>query len=524
MARLFNTAGPCKPEDHYMLPPERRIPEVRRFIEEKLYFVIHAPRQVGKTTCFLALADELQREGRYAALYVNIEPAQAAGANVELGISSVLYSIQSAAARQLPPELQPEPAQSFAAVPPTNRLAESLTRWAERSPLPVVLFVDEIDALLDETLIAVLRQIRGGYPGRPAHFPQSIALIGLRDVRDYKLRVRPDQDSLGSSSPFNIKVESLTIRNFTAEEVAELYEQHHKETGQRFEPEALELAWHLTRGQPWLVNALARQAVEKQVPDRSVPITARDLELAKEALIERRDTHLDSLIERLREPRVRRIIEPIVAGESIFGDRIEDDAAFVEDLGLVERQLGQALRIANPIYHEVIPRALAFGTQIGIPHETRWYVRPDGNLDLDGLLEAFVGFWKQRAEALLAAQPYHEAAPHLVLMAFLQRIVNGGGFIDREYAVGSGRMDLCLRWPHPGGVQREAIEIKVWRDKQADPLHEGLEQLSAYLARLGLDHGVLVLFDRRAQAPPPSERCSRQQLQHAGRAIAVFRL
>jgi predicted HTH domain antitoxin len=220
-----------------------------------------------------------------------------------------------------------------------------------------VLFLDEIDALFDNLLISVLHQLRTGYADRPGKFPQSVALVGLRDVRDYRRPVRPEVQSFGTSSPFNIKVESLTLPNFTADEVAELYGQHTTDTGQPFTREAQALAFELTRGQPWLVNALARQAVEKLVPDRTVPIDADVIEAAKEALILRRDTHLDSLIERLREPRVRRVIEPIIAGGTLSPDVLDDDLRFARDLGLVVSG-PQGLAIANPIYREVIPRAL----------------------------------------------------------------------------------------------------------------------------------------------------------------------
>ena len=519
MPHTFNTAGPCDPRLHYMLPPERRLPGVRGLLDQQSYFVLHAPRQAGKTTSVRALAEHLRAEGRYAAVYASCEAGQAAGGDVEAGISAVVDSIRMQAREQLAPQLQP-PAAGESHQPET-RLWAFLADWARSSPLPVLLFLDEIDSLLDATLISVLRQLRTAYPDRPQSFPQSVVLVGLRDVRDYRLAVRPEPVTLGTASPFNIKVESLTLRNFTRDEVDELYAQHTSATGQTFTHEAVDRAFGLTRGQPWLVNALARQMVEKDVPDREVAITAAHVEKAKEALIERRDTHLDSLIDRLREPRVRRVIEPLLAGDLVVGDRIDDDVAYVEDLGLIERHGEGHIRIANPLYHEVIPRALAAITQLTIPYSTSWYVRPDGRLDMDGLLAGFSGFWREHGEALLSSQPYPEAAPHLVLLAFLQRIVNGGGAIDREYALGMGRMDLCVRWPYPGGLQREAIEIKVWRPGRPDPQESGIEQLAGYLNRLDLGHGYLVIFDRRPNAAPKGERT---EIEGQGRRIAVLRL
>jgi type II secretory pathway predicted ATPase ExeA len=522
MARFFNTAGPCRPEDHYMLPPERRLPGVRELMERKQYFVVHAPRQSGKTTIVQDLARKLNEEGRYAAVCATCERGQTARDDVDRGVRAVLRAIEGQAAR-LPEELRPEPLEQVETIEAESRLAVYLERWSRRCALPVVLFLDEIDALMDDALLSVLRQLRSGYPDRPGAFPQSVALIGLRDVRDYRTRVRPEVASLGTSSPFNIKVESFSLRNFTVEEIAELYEQHTADTGQIFTADAKALAWELTRGQPWLANAIARQAVDVLVRDRSLPVEAHHIERAKEILIERRDTHIDSLVDRLREPRVQRVLEPLVSGEFLPPNVLDDDIQFVEDLGLITSG-SRGLEIANPIYREIIPRALTAAVQKSLPLSPASFVAPDGTLRFDKLLDDFRSFWCQHAEFFVSRQPYPEAAAQLIFMAFLQRVVNGGGSIDREYAVGSGRIDLCVRWPHPGGAQRWAIELKVWREGRPDPLAEGLDQLTGYLARLGLGQGILVLFDSRTQASPVPERCSRAEQNHEGRKITVLRL
>ena len=505
-----------------MLPPERRLPGVERLIEEQQYFVVHAPRQVGKTTTTRALARRLTDSGKYTALWTSCETGQSRLPDLEGNLSAVIEALRQKAEQNLPPELRPQV--PSAELPAKSRLSALLAGWAKSSPRPVVLFLDEIDALYDDTLISVLRQLRDGFPERPRFFPQSVALIGLRDVRDYKLEARPDAESLGSASPFNVSVESLTLANFRPEEIAELYGQHTADTGQVFRPDAIARAFQLTGGQPWLVNALARQAVEVVAPDPRQEIGRAEIERAAAILIERRDTHLDSLIDRLREPRVQRVIAPMLAGDLVLGDRIDDDIAYTEDLGLVERRGGH-LEIANEIYHEVIPRALAGVTQGTIYHQTSWYVDKAGRLDMRQLLEGFTRFWREHGEPMLASQPYHEVAAQLVLMSFLQRILNGGGLLEREYAVGAGRLDLCLRWPLPGGGwQREAIEIKVWRSGRPDPAPQGLEQLRQYLDRLGLAEGTLVIFDQRAEAPPIQQRGTFEDRIHEGKRLVLLRL
>ncbi len=533
MERFFNTAGVCEPRDHYMLPPQRRLPSLGSLIAKKAYFVVHAPRQSGKTTCFHHLARELAAAGRYAAQLASCETARTAGEDVDRAVNIVVRAIETEAGRDLPEGLRPPPAESVHHVDAEIRLNRYLGTWCERCPRPVVLFLDEIDALPGKTLLAVLQQLRAGYRSRPESFPHAMALIGLRDVRDYRVRdaaevadpvIRELKEVLGTSSPFNIKVRSLTLRNFTAEEVVELYGQHTSETGQIFTPDALELVYGLTRGQPWLVNALADQVVTDEAPDPATEITAEHVDRAKEALILRRDTHIDSLTHRLREARIRRVIEPILAGEFPLKEVPEDDVAFVEDLGLVA--LGPSgYGMANPIYREVVPRALTSLTERFLPLGERSYVLPGGALDFDCLLDAFVDFWREHAESFLDRHPYSEAAAQLVCMAYLQRIVNGGGYIDREYAAGSGRIDLCIRWPLPdSAVERFALELKVWRPGRPDPVRAGLEQLNRYLERLGLDEGTLVLFDQRPDAPPFADRGTRETRTVDGRRILVLRL
>ena len=513
--RFFNTAGPCVAEDHYMLPASERLPGVRRLIDRKGYFVLHAPRQSGKTTTVLELARELTAEGTYASVVVSAEVGAPFPNDPDAAERAILADWRARASARLPKELQPPPWSDAGA---GRLLGAALDTWTRTIPRPLVLFVDEIDALRGPALISVLRQLRSGYPDRPGAFPWSLALVGLRDVRDYKV-ASGGSESLHTSSPFNIKVESLTLRSFTADELALLYAQHTAETGQLFSPDALTRAFHLTQGQPWLVNALARQVVEVVVPDPAVAVTARHVDEAKEILIRRQDTHLDSLAERLREPRVRRVVEPILAGTSI-ADVPEDDIRFVLDLGLCRLSDGGGLVIANPIYREVLPRVLSSTAGASLPAISPSWLTPKGTLDAARLLEAFLAFWRRHGQPLLASAPYHEIAPHLVLMAFLHRVVNGGGTLEREYAIGSGRMDLCLRY----GDVILAIELKVWRDGEKDPLPEGLEQLDGYLSGLGLQAGWLVVFDRRTGVPPIGERTSATEATSpGGRTITVIR-
>jgi hypothetical protein len=513
MPRFFNTAGPCNPADHYMLPPTRRLPDLRGFIDRKQYVVVYAARQVGKTTAVQALAHELTEEGRYAAVCVSAEQGQPFADDIGAAELAVLGDIRLTT-EELPEPLQPPP---WPSAPPGERIRVALAEWAKICPRPLVIFIDEIDSLRDEVLISVLRQLRAGYRQRPERFPWSLTLIGLRDVRDYE--IDDGEGRLGTASPFNIKVESLTMRVFTHEEVAELYAQHTADTGQVFESAAIDRAFELSCGQPWLVNALAREAVDKLQPDPREPITAAIIDRAAQALIERQDTHLDSLSKRLREPRIRAILEPMLAG-AVLGDIPRDDLRFAVDLGLLRMSADGGLVVANPIYREVIVRDLASGPRASLPQISPSWLDERGQLDPAALATAFLEFWRQHGDAMLKSAPYHEVAAQLVLMAFLHRVVNGGGWVEREYAIGRGRIDLCLRL----GAVTLAMELKVWRDGAADPLAQGLAQLDRYLDGLGLPSGWLVIFDQRSGAGPAAIRSRQESARSpAGREITLLR-
>jgi len=506
MPKFFNTTGPCRAEDHYMLDPLNRLGDIRSLIGDKQYFVVHAPRQTGKTTTLEALAKKLTAEGKYTALRFSVETGRAYGANVEKVEAAFLDALTTASQLYLPPDLQ---CPSLDRLSPTNRIKGALRLWAESSPRPLALFIDEIDAIFDESLLNVLHQLRDGFSDRPHAFPHSVILCGLRDVRDYKV-LSGGQQRLGTASPFNIKSDSLRLENFTAAEVRELYLQHTTETGQQFEPEALKKGWDLSEGQPWLVNALANRVTRKMGIPPTQTITALDLERAAQELIIERQTHLDSLVDKLSEDRVRRVIEPILAGQIVEADfSFNDDVSYVRDLGLIANK--DPLRISNPIYREVIVRVLSARSSGVIDFERLTFVTSDGRLDVDVILSEFVIWWKRHGAFMLRGTYYNEAAAQLVFMAWLQRVVNGGGIIDREYGIGRGRIDVLVRWPlptsrNPSEWQNEAFELKVWSDESGDPLEEGLEQLERYLEGLGLTHGTLVIFDRRTAALPIAER------------------
>ncbi|MDE0625541.1 MAG: ATP-binding protein [Bryobacterales bacterium] len=530
--RDFNTEGPVDPGIHYCIPPLERLDrdEILHLIRRRKYFVLHAPRQTGKTSTLKALADTLNATGECLCVYANFEVGQTAREDVPEAMRVLLGQIAERAEVMLD--------DSFVGDVRLQMLDEhgghgalnvTLARWARAREQPLVLLIDEIDSLEGDSLISVLRQLRAGYDQRPAGFPQSVILCGVRDVRDYRIFSSSKRTNVSGGSAFNIKAESLRLGDFTEDEVQALLGQHTAETGQEFEAGAVERIWELTLGQPWLVNALALQACFKDRAgrDRSRPVGVPAIDRARETLILKRVTHLDQLAHQLREKRVRRVVMPMLAG-SVDWEYSLRDLEYVRDLGLVAAQ--GRVRMANPIYAEVIPRELTAAQESGLESlvSPGWYVDEDGRLDLPKLLCAFQGYFREHSESWVRRYGHREAGPQLVLHAYLHRVVNSGGRITREYAVARGRTDLLVEWPRHGATLaslpvRHVIECKVVgkRSGLETVIRQGREQTAWYMDRCGAESGHLVVFDMRTEKSW-EERVFRRDPQPGSRPITVW--
>ena len=532
VAKFFNTAGPIKQDLHYNVNPLHRInlDELEQLIMQQKYFILHAPRQTGKTSCLLALRDYLNEQGDYIAVYANVEAGQAARNDVREVVLSTMATIADRVdtivgneiALNIYDELYRKGDQT------NSLLTLFLKKLCGALPKPLVLFIDEIDALVGDSLVSVLRQIRAGYDQRPAYFPISIVLCGVRDVRDYRI-VLSNQDIITGGSAFNIKAESLRLGNFSKEEIRELYMQHTAATGQEFDEACFPMIWEATEGQPWLVNALGYEVTMKMKEnrDRSIRIIPEMIYKAQEQIIYRRDTHIDILIDKLREERVRNVIAPILANEDgeVEQHLKDDDIQYVIDLGLIVRD--KPLRVANAIYREVIPRELTWARQQTLIQQSAWYMNPDNSINMEKLLLDFQQFFRENADAWIERFDYKESGPQLLLQAFLQRVVNGGGYIDREYGLGRGRTDLLITKPlteqYGGPFQRIVLELKIFRSNMAATIEKGLQQTLEYMDKCGgtINEGHFILFDRRPERSWDDKIWHRTEV-YRGRKIEVW--
>ena len=319
--RDFNTSGPVRPEEHYCVPVLDRIDlaEVLALIGRRRYFILHAPRQTGKTSTLLALRDLLNggSAGHYRCVYVNVEPGQSAREDVGQAMGAILDGLAKQLRRTLGDSETAALAESMdTSVRSHSVLGRVLTSWAEN----------------------------GARAGGPAHRRDRLARRGHADLGTATAprglqrpsgRVPAERDPKrcprceGLSYPGKLRegprcrrqrlqhqAKSLRLGDFDRDEVTILLGQHTAATGQKFAPEAVAAVWEQTRGQPWLVNALAQEMCFEYVgnPRRiGRKVNEGDVFQAREALIRRRETHIDQLADKPpgapRAPRDRTVAE-----------------------------------------------------------------------------------------------------------------------------------------------------------------------------------------------------------------------
>jgi hypothetical protein len=332
--------------------------------EGEMYFILHAPRQSGKTTVLDFLTDKINDSGTMYALSCSMASLRTvkdeyhALARI---VSQLNDAMRSSGVRAI--SRKAFQYDSLSGMDAPNLMVKTLlNRLCLDLDKDLAVFFDEADLLAGPGLLTFLAEIRDGYNSRhkPGNkFPRSLALVGMRDIRDYIASERPESAGGRLASPYNIVAERMTLANFTLEETGRLYRQHTEATRQVFEEAAIGRAWHWSEGQPWLVNALARQIIEVRLEnDYSAPVTAPLVDEAAESLIKRRDTHIDSLIERLTEPRVMKVMDAVFAGTKSPVPVNGDDRRYCQDLGLVVKEADETLRPANKIYGEAMSRVI----------------------------------------------------------------------------------------------------------------------------------------------------------------------
>ena len=517
--RTFTTDGPCDPQRHYQLPAAPRLPDAPFLVDQGAYCLLRAPRRTGKTTTLRALASKLNAEGRFAALTISASIGEPTGGELGRTERALLASLRIAASHDLPAALRPP---VFPESAEGTLLWAALDAWARVCPLPLVLLFDDVDTLHGAALRSLLRQLEVGFSRRPSFFPWSVVLSSAVDL--LAERMEPGVSGaeavrVGPPLPFDIAASSETLLAFTEEEVRALYAQHTAETGQVFEDAAVRLSYSLSAGHPFLVQALAVEAT--RLVGASLPITEANLRAASQRLLEKRISPIDHLGARLLEPRVRRLVEPLLAGSAFVAAAHEEDVQFARDIGLFAQ--GDPARIEGGQHQALVPQLLSLGVARAITEDFSRFFDKDGRLDFLTLLHAFTVFYATHGEELLAALPFRKIGPELILLGFLYRALEGHGHLDVVYGGLKNRIEVRLSVPAGETEQREVLVLVSRRKGDTDTKERGLGYLEDCIESDGAETGTLVVFDRREKTALSERVRLREAMTAKGRAVRLLR-
>ncbi len=221
------------------------------------------------------------------------------------------------------------------------------------------------------------------------------------------------------------------------------------------------------------------------------------MEQAIQALIASRNANFESLFKNARHPRLFPIVLDLLQGRQRRYNLLNDDI----DLGVkygIFAEGKQQLIPANPIYAQALFQNFEKELEnSGVAEllESNSFKAAGGRFDFRLVLDKFQAFMKAKGADVITHPHFREAFGQLLLLSYLDQLVNGKGWTFKEVRSGQGRIDVMCCY----GRQKEVVEIKLWRGE----IHysKGLRQLAKYLESENLERGYLVVFDRRENAP-----------------------
>jgi len=494
--RKFNITGKIIPAKHYYVDLAPQIRKLMALAKEGTYFVINRPRQFGKTTLLDFFARALQASKDYSPALISFESfvQRVDITDVEF-YSEVSQLIVKELGRVV--AIQKEKQRSTIGIINSRRdFFNWLSETCRLLSRKLVLLIDEIDAVPENTVIGFLSGLREMFLARdrePA--PHAVCLVGVHDIKNLKARYRKETQSIGSASPFNIAID-YEVPPFSRKNIRQYFMQHTADTGQPFDEKVIDRVHHVTGGHPWLVSMLAKLLVETIAQKRKSKIQLEQVEVAVQKLLATRNPNFASLFKNARKPQFFPVVLDLLNGRQSRYNIQRDDIDLGVKYGIFAEKDGQLI-IANLIYVQALYQhfeedikdsevgEIVAGNRL---HDKR------GRLDFRRVFDKFQDFMKSKGATISKRPEFEEAFGQLLLLSYLDILVNGKGWTFKEVQSGEGRIDVVCCYKN----QKEVVELKLWYGERR--YETGLSQLVKYLRSENLDHGYLVVFDRREAA------------------------
>ncbi|MBO7586628.1 MAG: AAA-like domain-containing protein [Bacteroidales bacterium] len=493
MRKKFNITGSCNPEWHYMVDTEKRFKAVEELIDTGEYFAINRARQYGKTT----MLDMIWRKlaDRYLVIDCSFE-------GVDDGAFASHAAFAKMFARHLVNRLEPRRVEEGlvniwkdCTAKDLDELSETITRFTKMSPKPVVLTIDEVDKSSDNQLfLNFLGMLRNKYlqrtkEGLNSTF-HSVALAGVYDVKNLKLKLRPDAEKK-YNSPWNIAADFNVDMTFHPEEIAQMLGDYENDRHTGMDIKAIsEEIYKYTSGYPYLVSAICKIIDERLEADWNLDNVQQAVKIIAKG---ENVTLIDDLSKNIENyAELRDFLFSIVVNGQEYSYSMVDPMVRLANMFsyIKENQRGKAM-IHNLIFEEAL--FMYFGNKTMRAQGDRIspyllnYVQ-NGRLMMDHVITRFRDLLCE--EYRDSTQAFLEKEGRLLFLTFLKPIVNGTGFYYVEPQTRDNRrMDLIVTYDREEFV----VELKIWRGDKYEL--KGRDQLSEYLATRGMDEGYLVTFD-----------------------------
>ncbi|MBP5503251.1 MAG: AAA-like domain-containing protein [Bacteroidales bacterium] len=495
--RAFNTTGTCYPQLHYMVDINNRLDDIENKVAKGEYITINRGRQYGKTTTLYHLAKRLSKD--YMVFSISFEQM----GNTEFATEDTLtyYFLDRLRLKlrtvsnlnDYVKDAITSIVEKYSAQKEINfsLLDEFIPNLCEKSDKPVVLIIDEVDSASNfESFIKLLRLLRDKYLNRmdvPTF--QSVILAGVYDVKNLKLKVRPDSDHQ-YNSPWNIAVpfdEDMALQKNGIEQMLKEYEDDHK-TGMNVS-EMAQLVWDYSSGYPFFVSRLCQI-----IDTKHFEWNHNGFLMAEKYLLNEKNTFFDDLAKKLEDfPKMKQLLKDILYNgyEESFNTyykHIEIAAMF----NYIKNVNGKVM-----IFNRIIETWMYNLFMVEEAIENRLYKEGqidrsqfiEGNvLKMDKIIEKFAQHFNDIYGD--KGDKFCEDEGRRYFMLYIKPIINGtGNYYIEAQTRDLSRTDMIIDYL---GTQY-IIEMKIWRGNAYN--ERGEYQLTEYLDYYHVNKGYMLSFN-----------------------------
>lgn len=495
MRRYFNTEGQCEPEVHYMVNIDERLEKIkRRYIERGSYFIINRGRQYGKTTTLRLLVDYLKEE--YFVISLDFQELTTANFEnecrfVEGFIRCFIGALKEGKKKDSEVEWQEKCIALLADVSDMGEMFSRLSRICGMSEKPIVLMIDEVDsASNNQVFIDFLGLLRRYYLNRSEKpIFQSVILAGVYDIKNLKLKIRPDAEHQ-YNSPWNIAAKFTVEMSLSAEQIASMLQEYEEDNHTGMDIEAVSLCiYEYTSGYPYLVSAVC-----KYLDEETGTWTGQGVAEAVKYLLNESTPLFDSLTRQISEyPELKRMLKAIVfQGKRISYNLNTHEINLAAMFGYIKNSQG-SVQVANRIFETLLCNLFLSEEEL----TNAVYDRAQGNiaqfiqngrLDMDFVLEKFVQYFTEIYGG--NAEKFIEENGRRLFLLFLKPIINGtGNYYLEAQTRDARRTDVIVDYLG----EQYVIELKIWHGDEYN--ERGEEQLAGYFDYYHKDRGYLISFN-----------------------------